>query len=183
MKKLCAGVGLVLALFVVTVCAYSAEQYHIEERFKQAVKIPPAIIAYLTNGNSADAIADCEESNPHDIFEAKIIELNKSTKAYLVKPKQMCVCGAYYCPMWIFKVKGKTSKLIWSIDGTTFLEVLNEKAGGYKQLKVIGGGAAHGYESLWSWNKDRYSEIYNNFWVWDSEKECRLGEATTINNY
>ncbi|WP_232410912.1 hypothetical protein [Methylophilus sp. 5] len=163
----------------ISISAQSGEEFKIEERFKATANIPAPIIAYLTNELGGNQLAACQGSQPHDIFEAHIVSLNAATKAYLVKPARMCLCGTDDCPMWLFKVKSKTAKPIWHTDGANMLEIMDKKLNGLPKLKESGGAVAHGHESIYAWDRSSYTEIYSNVWVLDAEKNCRVGKETT----
>lgn len=167
-----------LLLLLVASALMASEQYSVNERFKSPAKLPAPIIAYLTKEVGAERIASCQEAKPNDMFEAEIIHLNKSSKAYLVKPAHMCLCHAHDCPMWMFQMKGKAAKLIWNIPATSVVEVLDKKLNGYRKINEASSDATHGSESIWSWDRHSYTEIYKNAWTMDAEKKCRLGEET-----
>jgi|GEM_PF-374392 len=156
-----------------------AEEFKSVERFKAPANIPAPIIAYLTNALGGNQLAACQDARPLDLFEAQIVSLNASTKAYLVKPARMCLCGTDDCPMWLFKVKGKVTKPIWHTEGAGVVEVMEKKLNGLHKLKESGNAAAHGHEFMYAWDKSSYTEIYANVWVWDAEKNCRVGKETT----
>lgn len=157
----------------------ASEEFRVEEHFKTPTKLSASIIAQLTKELGATKISACQEPQSKDLFEAQLVSLNKSTKAYLVKPAHMCLCSANHCPMWMFKIKGSTQKLIWSAPATGVLEILDKHLNGYKKLKEAGAAATHGGESIWAWDTNSYTEIYKNVWTMDADKKCRFGEETT----
>jgi hypothetical protein len=168
-----------LSALCMALCAQAAEEFKIEERFKTPANLPAPIVAYLTNALGGNQLAACQGARPHELFEAQIVRLNASTKAYLVKPARLCLCGTSECPMWLFKSSGKATKLIWHTPGASMVELMEKKLNGLAKLKESGGGAEQGHESMYGWDRSSYSEIYSNVWVWDAEKHCRLGEETT----
>jgi hypothetical protein len=179
MKLSSAKITVQLILLLVSFNAIAAEFFNAEERVKSPAKIPASIVSYLTKEGGTDKIAACREIKPNERFEAEIININKATKAYVVKPAHMCLCESGHCPMWMFKLKGSTAKLIWSAPEVKVVEVLDKKLNGYRELKAIVDTATRGSEFIWSWDRDSYSEIYKNVWTFDTEKNCRFGEETT----
>ncbi|MBF5037875.1 hypothetical protein ACFQ1T_10410 [Methylophilus glucosoxydans] len=162
---------IILLLLLVSFETSASEDFSIEEHFTKPVKIPAPISTYL-NKEMREDIALCEGVKPEDMFEVKTIHLNKSSKTYLVKPASTCLCGVYYCPMWIFQMKHNTAHLIWDVSGTGFLEVLNKKTNGFKQLKELGGAAMHGHMSIWSWDGKKYIEIHRQLYSRNNAKNC-----------
>lgn len=159
---------LLLLLFSTALMAY--EDFSIEESFKNPVRIPASIISYLKS-EVGDDTSFCEDVKHEDLFESQIVSLNKSTKAYLVKPSHMCLCGAYYCPMWMF-LKGKKADLLWSSPATGMMAILNTKSNGYAQIKDYGGAATHGFKSISSWIGKSYKEVYRQDYMVEGSKGC-----------
>jgi hypothetical protein len=157
----------------------ASEQYSFEAHFKNPAKTPAPIIAYLTKKVSLEQGDQCRAVKPNDIFETEIISLNKSSKAYLVKPADMCFCSASQCPMWMFQMKGKTPKLIWTTPAASALEILDKHLNGYRKLKEMGSEPARGHDAIWSWDKDKYTEIDKTVWTLDTVKNCRFTEQTS----
>lgn len=162
---------IILLLLLVSFETNASEDFSIEERFTKPVKIPASITSHLNKEISED-MAFCEDLKPEDMLEAQIVSLNKSSKAYLVKPATMCLCGVYYCPMWMFQIKGKKTSLIWSAPATGVMAILNTKANGYPQIKDYGGAASHGYKSIWTWSGKKYKETYRQNYSTDGFKGC-----------
>lgn len=170
---------LFLLLFLLPSALMASEEYSIEKHFENPAKLPAHITAYLTKEVAPSRIASCQDVKPHEIFEAEVVQLNASSKAYLVKPAHMCVCTAHYCPMWLFSMKAKTAKPIWTHPATHTLEIMDKKLSGYRKLKEIGDEPTRGHDSIWSWDRDRYTEIDNTEWTLDTEKDCRFTKQTS----
>lgn len=161
---------ILLLLILVSTALMASEDFSIEERFTKPVKIPASINFHLTKVMDKD-ITYCQDEKHSDMFEAQIVSLSKWTKAYLVKPAVMCLCGVYYCPMWMFQVKGKAATLIWSTSATGVMAILNTKSNGYPQIKDYG-GAGHGHKSIWSWDGKKYRESLRQLYSANSGKGC-----------
>lgn len=170
---------LFLMLFLLPCTLLASEEYSVEKRFNNPVKLPAHIVSYLTKEVQPGRISSCEEAKNNEMFEAEVVHLNASAKAYLVKPAHMCVCTTHYCPMWMFSMKSKTAKPIWTHPATHTLEILDKKLSGYRKLKEMGEEPTRGHDSVWSWERDRYTEIDNTEWTLDTEKECRLTKQTS----
>lgn len=149
----------------------ASEEYSIEERFQNPVKIPAAISSQLNKEMGKD-ISHCEDKKPDSRYEAQMVNLSSSLKAYLVKPTNFCLCGVYYCPVWLFKMKDAQASLIWSTAATGNLAILAKKNNGYHQLKESGGTAGHGHKSIWSWDGNKYMEIYRQSYMMNGSKGC-----------
>lgn len=160
-----------LLLLLVSSTLMAFEDFSIEESFTKPVKIPDPITSHLNKKMKKD-INYCQESKHNDMFEAQTVSLNKSTKAYLIKPAVMCLCGVYYCPMWMFQVKGKAANLIWSTPATGVMAILNTKSNGFLQIKDYGGSAGHGHTSIWSWDGKKYRESFRQLYSSNSGKGC-----------
>ncbi|HCU85450.1 MAG TPA: hypothetical protein DGR15_09810 [Methylophilus sp.] len=126
-----------------------AEEFNAKETFRPPVSMPGPIVAYLSNEPCGNQLAACHEVKALDLFEAQLVNLNATTKAYLVKPTRMCLCG----------------EMIIHCD--------------YLKLKESGSAAEHGYEAMYGWDRNSYTEIYTNVRAWDAEKNCRVGKETT----
>lgn len=163
-------------LLLVSSTLMAVEEYSVEENFNNPIKLPALINSYVTKKLSKD-IVYCQDEKHTELFEAKVVSLNKSSKAYLVKPAQMCLCGVYYCPMWMFQPKGTEANLIWSTGGTSALEILPKKTNGYRQLKAYGGTAMHGYESVLVWKANKYREIYRKEYTVDNDRLSKCTET------
>lgn len=168
-----------LLLLLTSSTLMAAEQFRIEDHFKNPAKIPAPVTAYLTKELGAVKMAACKEIKPNELFEAEIVSLNKSAKAYVVKPADMCLCTDHHCPVWMFSTKGKPTKPIWSHSATQTLEILDKKLNGYQKLKETSAEATRGHESIWSWDRNNYMEIDKTVWTFDTEKNCRFTEETS----
>jgi hypothetical protein len=169
----------ILFLLFASSTLMASETFHAHERFKNPSKIPSSVITQLTKEIGKDSIGACQEPKASNLFEAELVSINKSSKAYLVKPAHTCLCSSNHCPMWMFKMKGSTPKLIWSTPSTGEVEILDKHLNGYRKLKEAGALATQGAESIWAWDSSHYTEIYKNVWTMDADKKCRLGEETT----
>ena len=176
MKPLIFSTSLFFAMS--SLVAHADETFQVKEPFKNPAKLPSPIVTQLTKEVGKDALASCQSSKPNDLFEAEIINLNKATKAYLVKPAHSCLCENDFCPVWLYPVKSKVVKPVWHIPATSKVEVLDKHLNKYRKLNEASADAIHGSESTWSWDRNNYSEIYKNTWKMDDEKKCRLGEET-----
>jgi hypothetical protein len=177
MRSLAANVALFLLLFN-AMLAQADETFSTKEQFKNPAKIPASIISHLTKEVGKSALASCSEHKPAELFEAELLSLNKSAKAYLVKPARTCLCSESTCPVWLYQMKGSVAKLIWNMPATSKVEVLDKKLNGYRKISEASSEATHGSESTWSWDRNSYTEIYKNEWHMDAENKCRLGEET-----
>ncbi|MGP1716586.1 MAG: hypothetical protein ACTS9Y_05345 [Methylophilus sp.] len=177
MKSLPSIATVCFALLFATT-ALADDTFSTKEQFKTPAKIPAPVIAQLTKEVGKSALASCSEPKPADIFEAEIVSLNKTTKAYLVKPARTCLCTEGFCPVWLFQMKGSAAKLIWHASATQKVDVLEKKLNGYRKINEASSDAVHGSESTWSWDRNSYTEIYKNAWHMDADKKCRLGEET-----
>lgn len=156
--------------------ATASDEFGAEAPIENPDKIPTPIISYLSKEINIDA-QGCQEEKLIDTLEGKLVNISAHTKALVVKPKSWCLCGAYYCPMWLFQVQGNTANRIWYTKGTSGFEVSDKKTNGYRQIIESGGVAMHGYESIWAWGGEKYEEIYRQVWTWNNEKTCRDAET------
>ncbi|MGQ2966751.1 hypothetical protein [Methylophilus sp.] len=156
-------------VFLTSITAF-AERFSIEESFTHPVKIPAAIQSRL-NAEMGEDIKHCEDVRPDTRYEAQMVKLSQSLSAYLLKPTNFCLCGVYYCPVWLYQMQGTQARRIWSTPATGNLEIMPAKTNGYHQLKEFGGTAGHGYKSVWSWNGKQYQEVYRQTYMTGS-KAC-----------
>jgi hypothetical protein len=165
-----------------------AESFSIEESFTHPVKVPAAIQSRL-DAEIAKDIAHCEDVRPETRYEAQVVSLSPSLRAYLLKPTNFCLCGAYYCPVWLYSMQGTQAKRIWSTPATGVLEIMASKTNGYHQLKEYGGTAGHGYKSIWSWDGKKYQETYRQTYM-NGSKGCadvetfrlKAGKLVSVSN-
>jgi hypothetical protein len=167
---------LLLLLLFLPLFASASDEFSVEELIEKPNKILSPVISYLSE-NLGDDIKSCEIKKVDEAFEAKSVKISAHSRAFVVKPKSWCLCGAYYCPIWLFQVNGHSANPIWSTKGTGVLEVLDKKTNGYRQIKESGGVAAHGSESIWAWDGKKYEENYRQVWTWNNEKSCRETET------
>lgn len=172
------SITILFFLLFISIIAQADDSFSTKEQFKNPAKIPAPIIAQLTKEIGKSTIASCQTPKHADLFEAEIVSLNKTAKAYLVKPAHTCLCSESTCPVWLLQMKGSTAKLIWNAPATSKIEVLDKKLNGYRKISEASSHAEHGSESTWSWDRNSYTEIYKNAWHMDAEKKCRLGEET-----
>ena len=158
--------------------AQADDTFSTKEQFKNPAKIPASVISHLTKEVGKTALASCSEHKPAELFEAELLSLNKTAKAYLVKPARTCLCSESTCPVWLYQIKGSAAKLIWNMPATSKVELLDKKLNGYRKINEASSEATHGSESTWSWDRNSYTEIYKNEWHMDADKKCRLGEET-----
>lgn len=91
--------------------AFAANAFNIEEPLEHQTTIPASILSEL--GKKVNLKQNgCTENKIHETLEATKIDLTPSLNHILVKPKAFCICGANYCPVWIYQVSKKTEKLI-----------------------------------------------------------------------
>ncbi len=60
--------------------------------------------------------------------------------------------------MWIFSLKGSTSRRLWW-DYGNLVEVIDRKDRGLKRLLISSGTAGHQERSLYAWNGKRYTVL------------------------
>ena len=172
---------LLLLLLLLPLIAEASDEFGAEEAIKNPDKLPSSVISYLSK-NLDEEIKYCEIKSMDDAFEAKSVKINADSQAIVVKPKNWCLCGAYYCPMWLFQINGSTANRIWFAEGTGGFELLDQEANGYRQIKESGATAGHGHESIWTWDGEKYRETYSQVWVMDGEKNCRETETYRLKN-
>ncbi|HSI44890.1 MAG TPA: hypothetical protein VK950_01835 [Methylophilus sp.] len=177
MKSL-SSIATLFFLLTISITAQADDTFSTKEQFKTPAKIPAPIIVHLTKEVGKSALASCSEHKPVELFEAELLSLNKTAKAYLVKPARTCLCSESRCPVWLYQMKGSAAKLIWNAPATSKVEVLDKKLNGYRKISEASSDEVHGSESTWSWDRNSYTEIYKNAWHMDAEKKCRLGEET-----
>jgi len=147
-------------LFILIVASYDGvafaeNAFSIEEPLEHQTTIPASILSEL--GKKIDLKQNgCTENEIHETLEATKINLTPSLNHILVKPKAFCICGANYCPVWIYQISKKTTKLVWSSPGTSYVQILDKKNRRYKQIREGGGTAGHDYQATWTWNGKKY---------------------------
>lgn len=141
--------------------SFAATGFSIEEPLDNQIPIPSSIISDLSNKIDIQKYG-CTESKISQTLEATKISLSSSSHEVLVKPKASCICGANYCPVWIYQINKKSTKLIWSSPGTGYIEILDKKNKRYKQIRDGGGTAGHDHEEIWAWNGKKYLQTKNN---------------------
>lgn len=165
-------------LLFVALSAQAEESFVTKEPFRQPTKMPAAVLALLAQEPSVADSASCGESKPAALLETQVVHLNKTAKAYLVKPAHACLCREAACPVWLFQMRGAAAKLIWHTPAAIKVAVLDKKFDGYHKLGETAGDASVGSESHWSWDNTRYKQTYKNTWTMDADNKCRLGEET-----
>lgn len=156
-----------------------AEEFNLETPFKTPVQVPAIILRHMVSELTAAERDACMAVAQSALFEAQTVHLNSVAKAYLLKPAHRCLCVQQSCPVWLYSATGKTSRRLWHVAATEHVDLLDKKLSGYRELKEYSNHASHGHESIWSWNKHHYEEIYRNDWVWNEQLQCRLGKETT----
>lgn len=165
-------------LLFVALSAQAEESFVTKEPFRQPAKMPSAVLALLAQEPSVADSPSCGESKPAALLETQVVHLNKTAKAYLVKPAHACLCREAACPVWLFQMRGAAAKLIWHTPAAIKVAVLDKKFDGYHKLGETAGDASVGSESHWSWDNTRYKQTYKNTWTMDADNKCRLGEET-----
>lgn len=159
-------------LLLLPLFANASDEFGVEEPIAKPDKIPSSVISYL-NKNLANEVKHCEINMLEDALEAKTVRINADSQALVVKPKNWCLCAAQSCPMWLFQVTGSTANRIWFAEGTSGLQLLDQKENGYRQIKEGSATAGHGHESIWTWDGKKYRETYRQDWMMNGEKNCR----------
>lgn len=167
---------LLLLFMFIPFISIASDEFAAEASIDNPDKISPLVTAYLSK-NLSDEIKTCEIKRVEDAFEAKQVKLSAKTNTLLIKPKNFCLCGVYYCPMWLLKVNDKVVKPIWFTEGTNALEILDKKTNGFKHIRAFGSVASHGHESIWAWRGKKYVETDRLIWTWNSKKACRNTET------
>lgn len=170
---------LAYSVLLLTLPAQADDTFRSVERFEQPANLPFTILSAVTKHAGAEKMAYCKDLQPNTLFEASIVHLNKTARAFLVKPTHICLCQGGACPMWIYQAKGDTAKLIWNTHAASTLEVQDKTLNKYRKLKAFSASPTAGHETVWSWDKDSYTEIYKYVWTWNAEQNCRIGEETT----
>lgn len=163
-------------LLLISSIAIASDEFGSESPIEDPDEIPLPVISYLSKEINL-VTQGCQERKLSDALEAKLVNISTHSKALVVKPKSWCLCGTYYCPMWLFQIQGNTANRIWSTEGTSGFEILDKKSNGYRQIKESGGVATHGHESIWFWGGKKYKETYRQVWTWNNEKACREAET------
>ena len=160
---------LFLLLLLISFDARALDEFGAEEHLSHSATIPAAIIADLSHEINLEESA-CNEKNIAPALEASKVKLSATSQEIFIKPKAWCLCGAYYCPMWIYQVSNNSAKRIWSTPGTSYLQILDKKSHGYRQIKSGGGTAGHGSETTWAWDGQQYKVIKEKTTIADDGK-------------
>ena len=144
-----------LFLLAVTFEAFALDEFSAEGRFAHQAPIPPSVFSDVKGESNLE---DCgfSENNISKALEATEVLIGDSNPAILVKPKSWCLCGAYYCPIWLYQLNNKSATRIWSTPGTSGIDILDHKTQGYRDIKESGGTAGHSYYRIWVWNGMKY---------------------------
>lgn len=135
--------------------AYAADVFGVEAPLSDQVSISASILSEL--GTEIDLQKNgCVENKLEAALEATQISMSQQSHAVLVKPRAKCLCGANYCPIWIYQLNRNGAKRIWSTPGTGFVELLDKKNKGYRQIREGGGTAGHNHVGLWVWDGKKY---------------------------
>lgn len=164
---------ILLFLFCISLDVLALDEFSVEETFAPQEPLPATIISDFNTDielrKSKDDQEDrCAGKNVSDELEATKIELGSSIQGILIKPKSMCFCGAYCCPMWIYQLNNKSAKRIWSTQCISGINILDKNTHGYRQIKGSSGTAGHSYEAIWAWGGTKYKII--------KEKSTTAGE-------
>ncbi|HEY8085781.1 MAG TPA: hypothetical protein VIE69_09295 [Methylophilaceae bacterium] len=145
-------------LCLITLSAHARDEFAAESSIKNLEPIPAPIISHLSAEIDLDKHG-CKEKRLADTLEGKEISLNSHVRTFLLKPKAMCLCGVYYCPVWIYKFKNNSAERLWFTAGTGEVEILDNRSHGYRQIKESGGTAGHSYERNWAWDGNKYTVV------------------------
>jgi len=137
--------------------AFADDTYSVENPLEHQTNIPKSILSDLSKKIDLQQYG-CLENEISETLEASAINLNSSFNHILVKPKAWCLCGANYCPVWIYQLNKKNTRLIWSSPGTSYVEILDKKNRRYKQIRDGGGTAGHEHQTTWVWDGKKYSQ-------------------------
>jgi hypothetical protein len=146
---------LLLASFLIAINAYAVEEFNVEVPLSNRASIPAVVIDDLSNDIDLKG-SGCSESSIAEVIEATSVRVSSTHKELLVKPTAWCLCGAYYCPIWIYQLSGRKAKRLWSTRGTSNVEILVTKQKGYHHIRESGGTAGHSYFQIWEWDGARY---------------------------
>lgn len=151
---------ILLIALTLSLNAHALEDFGVEEPLQNQIPISASIISELSYEVDLKKNG-CTETNVADALEATRVSLSAHPLETIIKPKSRCLCGAYYCPVWIYQEKNKIAKRLWSSPGTGFVEILDRKNKGYRQIRESGGTAGHGYKQLWVWDGKKYRLVVN----------------------
>ena len=137
--------------------ASASEQYSVEQSFKNQVNVPSSV-ALLLGEELNLAKSGCPQSSVAEALEATEVKVGSAVTSILVKPTPaaFCLCGAYYCPAWLFAVTPTGAKQLWFTAGTSYIEILNSRDTGYRRLRSGGGAAGQGLVESWIWSNGSY---------------------------
>lgn len=154
---------LCLLLFI-PLAGFSYEEFSIEDNWSSRDVIPASVVSDLRFEIDLNE-SGCLESNVRDTLESSQVQLSPGKTSLIVKPKSWCLCGAYYCPVWIYAIRDGKTRRIWSTKGTSSVEILDKSVNGYRQIRESGGTAGHSYMRLWGWDGKKYKLIKEKYSV------------------
>jgi hypothetical protein len=161
---------IVVALSLVTFNVHAVEQFNVETPLSIREPIQPSIVVDLSRDIDLRG-SGCSESSIREAIEATRVHLSSTRQEILVKPTAWCLCGAYYCPVWIYQLVDGNAKRIWFTPGTASVEILSKKQNGYHHIRESGGTAGHSYFRVWSWNGTKYRVSREKYTVAGNEKK------------
>lgn len=149
-----------LAVAALLLCrlASAAETFGAEERLERTTEIPAAMLSTLSEELSLQRNG-CVQQSLEQALEATRVNVGTTSDAtLLIKPRQdaWCLCGAYYCPAWIFQTSTRGAIRLWSTRGMSSISILDTKDRGLRRIRSEGGTAGHGFVEDWSWDGKRY---------------------------
>lgn len=170
-----------LVLFLLSSSIHAGDAVKANQAIDTPATIPGAVIDYLTKEIDT-AYAECEQEGliVSKAFEAKIVELNSSLKALVVKPRSTCFCTSDGCPMWLFDASSHKAKLVFESSMAGLLTLSDNKTKGYPDINISGGSSGHGYEVRYVWDGTEYQEIYTQVWAWNPDKKCNEAEIEQL---
>lgn len=155
-----------LALLLLCNAAYAEQTFGVEEALARQTPIPESVLSDL-NGEISLTRNSCAQSSLAEALEATKVEIGSKDPTILVKPKSnaWCLCGAYYCPVWMYQITNVSTKRVWYTPGTSTVTILKAKTRGYRKIQSAGGTAGHGFEELWVWDGKKYQLAREKSWV------------------
>ena len=95
-----------------------------------------------------------QEPLPKTVLYAKFDLNNDKRKEYFLLAYDASWCGASYCPIFIFQIKGKHKKILLEANSDPEIHILRHKTKGYHDIAFY--PETETYRYIWHWNGKQY---------------------------
>lgn len=143
---------------MISLNVWAGEEYGVEENFTRPVTVPASIALQIAS--ETDFTLACgDDARIEKSLEATAIDLNATGHTILIKPSAWCMCGAYACPLWIYRINENGNQRILQVPGAVSVRTMGKITNGYREIRTQSGSAGHSAESTYAWNGKAYKVV------------------------